>query len=87
MPKIMFKVMMIPVSYQKRKWMMQKQFRLNRLLLLAVNRSPLRMVWQVVPLLKGAKTWEVLLKLREVTQIVVSCMDRGAYRGMTRLEN
>jgi hypothetical protein len=35
----MFKVMMNlnPVPYQKRKWMMQKQFRLNSLLLLAVN--------------------------------------------------
>jgi hypothetical protein len=56
MPKIMFKVMMIPVPYQKRKRMIQKQFRLNSLLPLAVNRSLLDMVWQVVPLLRGAKT-------------------------------
>jgi uncharacterized membrane protein len=87
MPKIMFKVMMIPISYQKRKRMMQKQFRLNSLLLSAVNQSPLGMMWQVVPLLKRAKTWEVLLKPGELPQIVVSCMDRGVYRGMTRLEN
>jgi hypothetical protein len=76
MPRIMFKVMMNPLPYQKRKWMMQKQRRLNSLL-----RSPPGMVWQ------GAKTLEVFSKLGGVTRMLVSYMDRGVYRGMTGLEN
>jgi hypothetical protein len=41
----------------------------------------------VVAPLKEANTWEVLVKLGEVTQMVVSPMDRGVYRRMTSLEN
>jgi hypothetical protein len=60
---MMLQVMMNPVPYQKRKWMKQKQCKPNSHLPFAVNLNPLGMVWQVVPPLKGTKTWQVLLKL------------------------
>jgi hypothetical protein len=84
----MFKEIMNPAPYQRKKtWMMQEHLRLNSLLLLAVNKGPPGMLYQVVPPLKGARTWEVLVKLGEMMQMVVSHADRIACRGVISLGN
>jgi tRNA1(Val) A37 N6-methylase TrmN6 len=95
MPEMMFKVIMNPPHYQKmkkkkkkkKKWMIQEHIRLSSLHLLVVSRGLLAMMSQVVAHLKGAKTWEVLMKLGEMIQMVVPHVDRVACRRVTSLGN